>query len=255
MRGIMDNPRIYIAIATFHPLVGGAEKQVLMQARSLRARGIEATVLTFHHESAWPKCEEIEGVPVIRVAGSVLHKRRQLSQPLQKLFYMLAMMIMGWSVWRHRHHFDILHVYQLNIIALPTAFACWVAHKAMIVAIRCTGSETPVSTHQSLLAGPLDPHLPCLRIPGRFKPGHDLEDLERLGKPIVHLTYTLLLRIHAVVLILSSRMKHFAAAHNFPIRDMQIIPNGIDITQYQLQSDAPFNEEKAHTVVSVSRLS
>ena len=251
----MDNPRIYIAIATFHPLIGGAEKQALMQARCLRARGIEATVLTFHQERAWPKHEEIEGVPVIRVAGSVLHKRGQLPQPLQKLFYLVAMMLMGWSVWQHRHHFDILHVYQLNIIALPTAFACWMAHKAMMVAIRCTGSETPLSTHQSLLAGPLDPHLPCLRIPGRFKPGHDLEDLERLGKPIVRLTHTLLVHIHAVALVLSSRMKSYAAAHNFLLPDMQLIPNGIDITQYHPQTDVPSNEEKAHTVVCVARLS
>ncbi|HLJ32187.1 MAG TPA: glycosyltransferase family 4 protein, partial [Ktedonobacteraceae bacterium] len=251
----MDNPRIYIAIATFHPLIGGAEKQALMQGRCLRARGFEATVLTFHHDPSWPKHEEIEGVPVIRVGGSVLHKRDQLPRPLQKLLYMLAMVIMGWSVWRHRQHFDILHVFQLNIIALPTAFSCWLAHKAMIVAIRCIGSETPPSNHQSLLAGPLDPNLPCLRIPGRFKPGNDLEDLERLGKPIVHITHALLLRIHAVVLVLSTRMKDYPAAHNFPLPDMQLIPNGIDITQYYPQADTLSNEEKARTIVCVARLS
>ena len=251
----MDNPRIYIAIATFHPLIGGAEKQALMQACCLRARGIEATVLTFHHDSSWPKYEEIEGVPVIRVAGRVLHKRRQLPRPLQKLLYMVAMIIMAWSVWRHRRHFDILHVYQLNLIALPTSFACWLAHKAMIVAIRCTGSETPLRTRQSLLAGPLDPHLPCLRIPGRFKQGNDLEDLERLGKPIVLLTHALLLRIHAIVVVISSRMIGYPAAHNFPLPTMQLIPNGIDITQYHPQADTSFNEEKAYTVVCVARLS
>lgn len=251
----MHNPRIYIAIATFHPLIGGAEKQALMQGRSLRARGIEATVLTFHHESSWPKHEEIDGVPVIRVGGSVLHNRRQLPRPLQKILYLVAMIIMGWSVWRHRQHFDILHVYQLNIIALPTAFACWIARKAMVVAIRCTGSETPLSAHQSSLAGPLDPNLPCLRIPGRFKSGHDLEDLERLGKPIVHLTHALLLRIHAVVLVLSTRMKEYPATHKFPLPDMQLIPNGIDITQYHPQAGSPSTEERAYTAVCVARLS
>lgn len=255
----MNNPRIYIAIATFHPLVGGAEKQALMQGRCLRARGIEATVLTFHHRSEWPQREEIEGVPVIRVAGSVLHNRSQFPRPVQKLLYLIAMMLMGWSVWRHRQHFDMLHVYQLNIIALPTAFACWLARKAMIVAIRCVGSEVPLDTHQSLQAGSLDPSLPCLRLPGRFKPGHDLEDLERLGQPFVRLTHTLLLRIHAVVLVLSTRMKRYPAAHHFPLPDVRLIPNGIDITQYspqdvQLQT-AQANRERACTVVCVARLS
>lgn len=251
----MDKPRIYIAIATFYPLIGGAEKQALMQARCLRARDIAATILTFHHESAWPRCEEIEGVPIIRVAGSVLHKRGQLPRPLQKLLYMVAMIIMGWSVWRHRHHFDILHVYQLNIIALPTAFACWLARKAMIVAIRCTGSETLLGTHQSLLAGALNPELPCLRVPERIIAGNDLEDLERLGKPIVRLTHALLLHIHAVVIVLSSRMQNYPAAHNFPLPDMQLIPNGVDLTRFYPQTETLCDAQKAWTVVCVARLS
>lgn len=267
----MHNPRIYIAIATFHPIVGGAEKQALMQGRSLRARGIEATILTFHHESAWAKREEIEGVPVVRVAGSVLHNRRQLPRPLQKLFYIVAMIIMGWSLWRHRQHFDILHIYHLNFMALPAAFVCWLAHKPMIAAVRSTGSG--ISTHQSLLAGSLDPGLPFLRVPGRIKTDNDLEDLERLGRPIVHLTHTLLLRIRAVIIVLSSRMKDYPIAHNFPLPDIQLIPNGVDITRFhplqpQVLGDdykqplalpstsvsTPATGPKAWTVVCVARL-
>ncbi|MHB8596505.1 MAG: glycosyltransferase family 4 protein [Ktedonobacteraceae bacterium] len=266
----MHNPRIYIAIATFHPIIGGAEKQALMQGRCLRARGIETTILTFHHESAWPQHEEVEGVPVIRVAGCVLHERRQLPRPLQKLFYMVAMIIMGWAVWRHRQYFDILHVYHLNFMALPAAFACWLAHKPMIAAVRSTGSG--ISTHQSLLTGTLDPGLPFLRLPGRIKTDNDLEDLERLGRPIVYLTHTLLLRIRAVIIVLSSRMKDYPAAHNFSLPDIQLIPNGVDVTRFhplQLQAlgdenrqtqgfpsvSTPSTGQKAWTVVCVARLS
>jgi glycosyltransferase involved in cell wall biosynthesis len=50
-------------------------------------------------------------------------------------------------------------------------------------------------------------------------------------------------------------MKGYPAAHNFPLPDMQLIPNGIDITQYHPRADTPSNEEKAHTVVCVARLS
>ncbi len=265
----MHNPRIYIAIATFHPIIGGAEKQALMQARCLRARGIAATILTFHHESAWPKREEIEGVPVIRVGGSVLHNRRQLPRPLQKLFYMVAMIIMGWSLWRHRQHFDILHVYHLNFMALPAAFVCWLAHKPMIAAVRSTGSG--ISTHQSLLAGSLDPGLPFLRVPGRIKTDNDLEDLERLGRPIVHLTHALLLRIRAIIIVLSTRMKDYPVAHNFSLPDIQLIPNGVDTTCFhplqpqelgdengQAQEfssvSTPATGQRAWTVVCVARL-
>ncbi|HVB22658.1 MAG TPA: glycosyltransferase family 4 protein [Ktedonobacteraceae bacterium] len=249
----MDKPRVYIAIATFHPLIGGAEKQALMQGRCLRARGIEATVLTFHHDSSWPVEEEIEGLPIIRVGGKLLHHRKRFPRPCQKLLYLIALIFMGWSLWLRRQHFDILHIYHLNLMALPAALACWLAHKPMIAAIRSTGSG--ISTHQSLLAGSLDPYLPFLRVPGRIKTDNDLEDLERLGKPIVRLTHALLLHIQAVIVVLSSRMLDYPSAHNFSLPNIQLIPNGIDITRFQPRAESIPAEEIAWTVICVARLS
>ncbi len=248
----MHKLRIYIVIATFHPLVGGAEKQALMHGRSLCARGIQATIITFRHDISWPAREKIEGVPIIRIGGKLLHNRKRFPRPYQQLLYLMALLFMGWSLWQRRRHFDILHIYHLNLMALPAAFACWLAHKPLIAAIRSTGSG--ISTHQSLLAGSLDPTLPFLPVPGRIKTDNDLEDLERLGKPIVHLTHALLLRIRAVAVVLSSRMKDYPAAHNFPLPDVQLIPNGVDITYFHPKDETPLSEQKAWTVVCVARL-
>ena len=71
----MGNLRIYFAITTFHPLIGGAETQTLAQGRNLRERGYEATIVTFRYDRSWLSREEIEGVPVIRVAGTLLGGR------------------------------------------------------------------------------------------------------------------------------------------------------------------------------------
>src|SRR3954463_5928629 len=120
----MDKPRIYITIATFHPIVGGAERQALIQARNLRERGYATTIVTFRHNKAWPRHELIEGVPVIRVAGMLLGRREKLPRILQKAFYLLAMIIIGWTLWRHHQRYDILHVYQFTLLALPTALVC-----------------------------------------------------------------------------------------------------------------------------------
>lgn len=223
-----------------------------MQGRSLCARDIQVTIITFHHDISWPAREKIEGVPIIRIGGKLLHNRRQFPRPCQKLLYLLALLFMGWSLWQRRQHFDILHIYHLNLMALSAAFACWLARKPMIAAIRSTGSG--ISTHQSLLAGSLDPDLPFLRVPGRVKTDNDLEDLERLGKPVVHLTHALLLRIRAVIIVLSSRMKDYPAAHNFPLPDIQLIPNGVDITRFRPQVETLPTEQKAWTVVCVARL-
>ena len=105
----MGKPRIYIAIATFYPVVGGAERQALLQARSLRERGYEATIVTFRH---WKTClcqETVEGVPTIRIAGMLLGDREKRPRVLQRLLYLLALVIMGWTLWKHRHCYDILH--------------------------------------------------------------------------------------------------------------------------------------------------
>ena len=56
----MSNPRIYIAIPTFHPLVGGAETQTLAQAQNLRERGYAVTVITFRHNKMWLPDEVIK---------------------------------------------------------------------------------------------------------------------------------------------------------------------------------------------------
>src|SRR5215469_8659346 len=131
------NMHIFIVVATFHPIIGGAERQALEQGRSLRQRGLEATIVTFRHNKSWAAHDTIDGVPVIRIAGMLLGRRDKLPRVLQKFLYFVALIVMGWVLWRHRHRYDILHVYQLNLLALPTACACYLGGKPMVVAVRC----------------------------------------------------------------------------------------------------------------------
>jgi len=58
---------ILMLIHTFHPLIGGAERQCLKQARGLLALGHQVTVVTGRHEPSWPLFEEIDGLPVARL--------------------------------------------------------------------------------------------------------------------------------------------------------------------------------------------
>ena len=125
----MSNTRVFIVIATFHPLVGGAERQALEQGRSLRQRGLEATIVTFRHNKSWAVHDTIDGVPVIRIGGALLGRRDKLPRVLQKFLYLMALIVMGWTLWHYRHRYDLLHVYQLNLLALPTALACYLSSK------------------------------------------------------------------------------------------------------------------------------
>src|SRR5437764_8101863 len=230
----MSSPRIYIVIATFLPSVGGAEKQAFAQSRSLRERGYETTVVTFRHNRVWPQRELIEGVPVIRVAGTILGGREKLPGLLQKLSYLMAILVMGWTLWRQRQHYEVLHVYQLSLLTVLAALLCRLAGKPMLVAVRSADSGSSTSSHNktSLLAGPLDATTPWLQVDERFKANSDLEVLARMGKPVVGFLSSLLHSNHTVVVVLSSRMKSSLAAHRFNLPDIQLIPNGVDITRF-----------------------
>lgn len=258
----MRHPRSYIVIPTFLPSIGGAEKQAFAQAQRLRERGYEATIITFRHQVVWPKHEVIEDVPVIRVAGLLLRDRNKLPVPLQKLAYLGAILVMSWTLWRYRHCYDILHVYYLSLLALVAALICRLTGKSLIVSARSAGSGEFVKSGSkvSLLAGSLDSNTPWLRINerlhanGRVHVSSDIESLARMGKPILRLTHYLLTRVHAVVVVLSSRMRRSLAEHNFNLPDIQLIPNGVDAVRFQPTDNKTSLDERTPVVVCVGVL-
>ncbi|QBD78392.1 glycosyltransferase family 1 protein [Ktedonosporobacter rubrisoli] len=253
----MSNQRVYIVISSFHPLVGGAERQALAQGKMLQERGYDVTVVTFHHRSEWPVRDVIEGVPVLRVAGSLMRDRLDRPRKIQQIAYLLAQVALGWDLWRHRRKYDILHVYQLSLLALPTALVSRLAGKPILISVRSTGTGKSNGTDKetSLLAGPLDPSLPWLRIEANSWVNGDLEALLRLGKPVANFVRSLLTSERARIIILSTRMRSYLAENGFLLPNVQLIPNGVDIVHYQPpQDDEASFQEKAHTVVCLSRL-
>jgi glycosyltransferase involved in cell wall biosynthesis len=252
---LAGNPRIYIAISTFLPLVGGAEKQALAQARDLLERGYKTTIITLRHERAWPKREVIEGVPVIRVAGILLGGRQRLPNVFKKLSYLMGLLVMAWTLWRHRGCYDILHVYQLNLLALPSALVCRLTNKPMVIAVRSTSTSRAgrLPGTESLVTGSLDTTAPSPRVNEQSEIGGDLAPLEALGKPVVRLTHSLLQRNRAVVIVLSSRMMSYVVAHDFSLPGMRLIPNGVDTSRFTPPHEAS-SEEQAQSVICISKL-
>ncbi len=257
---------ILIVIGTFYPLSGGAEKQALQQCLTLRQRGFETAVVTFRHDNEWPAYEEIKGVPVTRVAGPLLGRRGKLPGSIRSALYALALATLAWKLWRRRRSYDLMHVYCLNMIALPTALACYFARRPMVIAVRLANSDIQVSgvtdqryqvdceLHSSLIS---DGKAPAV--------GGDLEDLQRLGKPLSWATRVLLRRVEAVIIIISTRMRLYLMSHNFtftdrrrdasgtkvPIRNPVLIPNSVD-TDYFRPTETRSTDMQ--TVVCTARL-
>src|SRR5258708_23200104 len=252
----MSSPRIYIVIANFLPQLGGAEKQAFAQGRGLRERGYEATIITFCYSITWPQREVMEGVPVIRVAGLLLRDREKLPRLLQKLSYLLAMLVMGWTLWRQRQYYDVLHVYRLSFLTLLAAMLCRLVGKAMLGGVRFGGYDSSTSSDDkaSLLAGPLDAATAWVQVDGRVNAKSDLEVLARMGKLVVRLLSSLLHSNHTIAVVLSSRMKSSLAQHGFNPLDMQLIPNGVDITRFNPAHVDTSIDGREQVAVCVSKL-
>jgi len=263
--------RIYFAIENFHPLIGGVETQTLEQCKKILERGCEATVITYCYDKHWPRYEVVGSVPVIRVAGAFLGNRaatllasrepssgRGLKKPskfLRKLSSLMAMVIMAWTLWRHRRDYDVLHVCEFSKLALPTALVCRLTRKPMIIVVISAGSgsvEGP-GKKAKLIAGPLDPEASYLEVEARTLVGGDLEGLERMGRVLSRVTQSLLQSSKAVVVVLSSRMKKYVEEHNYKM-ELELIPNGVDITRFQPFKEDTTADERAQIVVCVSQM-
>jgi glycosyltransferase involved in cell wall biosynthesis len=249
-------PRVYIVIGTFLPTKGGAETQTFAQARGLRELGHEVTIITFRHKSTWLAHEVIEGVPVMRIGGPLLGKREHLPRPLKSFIYFLAILALTWTVWRDYKHYDVVQVCKFGILMAPLALVCWLTSKPMVVVVlgMDVKGASKSAASSTLLAGPLDPTVPWMQVTERSIMSGDLEQLERLGRPVVGLTRFLLRHIHVVVVILSTRMKAYLADHGFHALEVHHIPNGVDLQRFCLPPGDTLTDEHAHVVVSVSGL-
>lgn len=254
----MSTLRIYIAITTFFPLIGGAETQTHAQCKLLHEKGIDATIVTFRHEKDWARYEVIGGVPVMRIAGLLLSRRKMLPRLLQRLLYALAMLQMSLTIWHHRKRFDVLQVCQFNLLVLPLAIVCRIAHKPMTIVVISAGAgkQTKSRNKAMLIAGPIEPTATWLQVDGQTWIDADLYGLERAGKPVLGFMRSQLKRIQVVVIVLSSRMNMYLAGHDLRLSDTQIIPNGVDIKRFCPPHEACALKEdnQSQTVVCVSKM-
>jgi len=99
----LAEPRIIIAISSFYPIVGGAERQAQNLARILKARGIDMRIVTRAHPDA-PAREIIDGVEVVRLAGYG-------PKPVK-----LALLFLAHAAYfrQRRGTFDLVHIFQLD---------------------------------------------------------------------------------------------------------------------------------------------
>ena len=236
----MSNFRVFIAIETFLPLVGGSERQAFLQSKYLRAQGIETTILTLHIRRDCPAFECLERVPVLRVAGRLLSLRDRLAGPLRRLCYLFAVLALAWQLWRRRNDYDILHVFQLTLFTLPALLVCRLTGKPLVIGMRCDSPRREKDR---------------LKRRSQKKSWVDLKGLARLGKPAMRLIARELRKAHARILILSAHMRESLSEYGLKGVDVCLIPNGVDTLHFHPVSEqADRDATRDATVVCVAKL-
>jgi glycosyltransferase involved in cell wall biosynthesis len=274
---VINKPRIYVVISTFLPYIGGAEIQTLAKCQRLLEKGNKVRVVTFRHQRDWKVREEIKGVPTLRVAGALLGGREKLPRPVQQFLYVLAILVMSWTIWKQRNNFDVLQVCQLNVLTLPLSIVCLLTRKPMTIIVISAGadkSSMDINAEPRLVAGPLDPNQEWLKVDSQgWINGGDLQGLASKGKLGLELTRTFLYRAKAVAIVLSTRTQRYLREHGFTQLEIERIPNGVDIVRFHpapgrfesagtnhanspagTASSCPSEQEKNLCVICVSKL-
>ena len=91
----------------------GRYPRVSGQAKILKERGFDITVLACDRDAKHPTQEVLEGIPVVRIPVKTGENRGPLSQLLPLiLFYVRA-----WR-WLKKHDFDVLHCHNLDVLPI-----------------------------------------------------------------------------------------------------------------------------------------
>lgn len=186
--------------------------------------------MTMHSQRASPTFEVLDGVPVVRVAGSLLAWHERLPGILRRCCYLLALIVLGWRLWQSRRSYDLIHVFQLSLFMLPALAVCRLARKPLVIAMRCDEPPLGQGKHSGSWAG--------------------LEGLARLGRPALRLINSQLRQIRACIVVLSTHMRMSLQRFGLDGCEIRLIPNGVDLASF-----SPLTRQEADdlTVVCVAK--
>ncbi len=249
-----DRIRICLVSFLFWPLVGGAEVQTEKQARQLQALGHDVIVVALRHDRRLKRTEMLDGLPVVRVGG--IYKRGG-GLHLGRLGHLPIDIAMLLQLWRLRHRYDVIHVFQVSPLAAVAAFIGKITRKPVVIVIPSTGpSEAQKGQFQSeitLMADTLT-DTSFLKVDLRDVVVGDIAYLPQtaLGG---HAILNFLRNSNAFYQILSTRSHSYLTSHGFRAEQIIHIPNGIDMKKFQPAPERRPNPAKPERdILCVARL-
>ena len=219
----------------FFPRIGGAESQVERQAHQQQAFGNDVIVVTLRHNRRWKRREMFNGLPVIRVGGIHKFGGELRAGRIGHLFVDIAMLL---TLWRLRHHYDVIHVFQASPLAAVAALIGKITQKPVVISIQNTGPDerqrTQLERGAMLMADTLT-NTDFLKIGFRdWAPAGD-GDLTYLPRAGLGGSAMLdfLRNSNVCYHINSTRSYFYLTSYRFRAEQIVRIPHGIDTEQFR----------------------
>jgi glycosyltransferase involved in cell wall biosynthesis len=225
--------RICFVAFQFWPSVGGSQTQVEKQARCLQQLGHEVLVVTLRHQKTWLAREKCADVPVIRVGGLY---RSDGTLRVGRLGHLFVDLLLFFTLWRLRHHYDLIHTLQISPLAVVAALVGKLTHKPVIVGVQSTGpdGQQPEFSPKQMTENPdtCGKTKSCANETAlQPETGGDLAGLrEKVWGGQWMLNY--LRKSHVYYQVLSSRSYVYLVRHGFRPERIIYIPNGVDTRQF-----------------------
>ena len=205
-----DRIRICFVCFTFWPMIGGAEMHAERQARQLQALGHDVTIVTLRHKRWWKRTESLDGLAVVRVGG-LYRPGRGLS--LGKLGFLPVSIGMFLTLWRMRHHYDIIHGFTLTPPVSIAVLVGKITRKPVILNIQSMGPSNKPGKQSHLVGGDIN------------------GILERSLGGNAFLNF--LRKSNAFYQVLSTRSITYLTSHGFRAEQIVRIPNGVDAEKFR----------------------
>src|SRR6266849_1399212 len=226
-----DRIRICFVCFTFSPMIGGALMHGERHARQLQALGHDVTIVTLRHKRWWKRTESLDGLPVVRVGGIY---RPGKGLRLGILGFLPVSIGMFLTLWRLRHHYDIIHAFQLTPPAPIAVLVGKITQKPVILNIQSTGPSNQPGRQSHSEGGDID------RIHERFLVGDAILNFLR--------------KSNAFYQVLSTRSISYLTSHGFRAEQIVRIPNGVDTETFRPAERGLDPEKSARDIICVGRL-
>lgn len=249
-----DHVRVCIVALHFSPSVGGSQVRTEKQARQLQVLGHDVTIITSRLSKAWKQTEMLGDLRVVRIGGIY---RRGGELRMGRIGHLPVDIGLLVALWRLRHRYDIIHVFQLSSLSAVAVLIGRITHKPVIISIACEGPSDAQIAHLEQGATLMIDTLPPIYFPKIDYKDVVVGEINSLPKAVWggSIVLDFLRKSNAFYQILSTRCHTYLTSHGFRPEQIVHIPGSVDTEKFRPAPERrPDQARPERDVICVARL-